>query len=59
MLDHAFAGFIGQVEAREIMIALFQLGYNAVALRVVVKSTVISHQGVERIFSGMAKGRVA
>ncbi len=59
MLDHALARFVGQVEPAVVFVAVFQLGDDAVALRVVIKAAVALHHGVEGVFAGVTKGRMA
>ena len=59
VFDQAFQRFPGQVQAVEIGVAMLQLGYQPEGMGVVVEAADILGYGVQRVFPGMAEGRVA
>ena len=59
VLDQAFEGLPGEVQAVERGVAGFQAGDDAKGLCVVVEAAKGLHAGVERILAGVAEGRVA
>jgi hypothetical protein len=60
MLDDSLANFEGEVQAPEGGIALLEIFDDAERVQVVVEEeSMLAHGGVERLFSGVAEGRVA
>ncbi len=59
VLDHAFQGFPGQVQAVEFRITLFQPGDDAQRLGVVIEAAIGRHDFFQRILAGVTEGRVA
>ena len=60
MLNDAFAHFEGQIQSAKSSVALFEVFHDAQSMQVVIeKKTVLAHGGVKRLFSRMAKGRMA
>ena len=58
MLDHALPDFPGQVQTRELRVALLQLRDDSEGLPIVIESTGVLHQPGQSHFAGMAKWRV-
>ncbi len=59
VLDQAFKGFPGEVQAIELGVFPLQPGDNSQGLGVVIEAAIGGHELVEFAFAGMAKGRVA
>src|SRR3989338_6682049 len=59
MLENAFARLVCEVEPIELWISQLQRVHNAQTLQVVLETTMGRHAGIERILSGMPKGRVS
>ena len=60
VLDDAFAHFKGQIQAAKAGIADLEILDNAQRVQIVIEEkSVLPHGGVQRFFSGMAKGRMS
>ena len=59
MLGKPFQRFPSQVQPVKARIARFQMGHDAQGLRVMVKPAIGLHRRIQRIFPGMAEGRMA
>ena len=59
MLGQPFQQFPGQIQPVVIAIGAFQPHQRAQRLRIVIKAAARGQSGVQRIFPGMAEGRVA
>src|SRR5579863_5408899 len=60
VFDDAFAHFESQVEAAEGGVALLEILDDAEGVEVVVEEKAVgAHGGVERLFAGVAEGRMA
>ncbi len=60
VLDDALTNFEGQVESAERSVALLEIFHDAESVEVVIEEeSVLTHGGVEGLFSGMTEGRVS
>jgi hypothetical protein len=59
MLAKSLEDFIGKVETRMLWIALLQHLDHTKALLIMIKATMIFHEAIKSLFSGVAEGGVA
>jgi hypothetical protein len=59
VLEDAFPGLEGEVEPRELGVALFQEVHHPQGLEVVLEAAVSAHGGIEGVLARMAEGGVA
>ncbi len=58
MFDHTFQGLPCQVQTIEGRISLLKAGQHPNSLLIVIKTTKLGHATVQRVLTGMAKGRM-